>query len=515
MTGNACLFDKVSHFAGQSGEREAVVCGSVRITYAELAERASRIRTGLEGLELAPHSRIAILCGNRPEFFEIWFGTSIAGHVFTPINARLAGPEVAYILNDSQATVLFVDQAFHALVEGIAHDLPDVKQIFTLDDHASWHSLSDWRDSHSSSDPQHPANAGDTVVQMYTSGTTGFPKGVELSHGNFIACARSVMGLEEWQPGEIILATAPLFHTAGSVWSHCALQSGGTVVLLRELSPESVLSAFEEEGVNQTLLVPALLRMILDSPRCATTDYSELRRIVYGASPIPVPVLQRAIKVFACDFEQGYGLTESVGPITMLRPEDHDGGEKMKSCGKAVPGTTIRVADSAGIDCATGEVGEILVAGLQVMKGYWNRPDETRKAIRNGWLHTGDAGYFDGDGYLYIHDRMKDMVISGGENVYPAEVESVLAGCDGVADVAVIGVPDDHWGEAVKAIVVASPDARIEASDVINYARQRIAAFKCPKSVDFVDSIPRNPSGKILKQVLREPYWQGHERRVS
>jgi len=225
--------------------------------------------------------------------------------------------------------------------------------------------------------------------------------------------------------------------------------------------------------------------------------------------------LKRAIEQFACDFEQGYGLTETVGPIAMLRPEDHDGGKKMKSCGKAVPGTEIRVVDSNGTDCAVDEVGELIVSGQQIMKGYWNRPDETRKAIRDGWLYTGDAGYFDSDGFLYIHDRMKDMVISGGENVYPAEVESVLAGCDGVADVAVIGVPDRRWGEAVKALVILKAGLKITEADVIGHARAHIAAYKCPKSVDFVDSIPRNPSGKILKNILREPYWKGHERRVS
>ena len=515
MSGPRCLFDQVSDFARQHAERTALIAGSRRISYGELDNRAKRVGNGLHALQLERQSRIAILCRNRHEFFEIWQGAAMAGHVLSPINAKLAAREIAFILNDSQARLLFVDEAFHGLVQEISDELSAVQQIFTLDSHPKWLSYCDWRGAQCAEELPPLLFPNDTVVQMYTSGTTGFPKGVELGHASMLACVRSMMGLAAWPPGEVSLVTAPLFHTAGCAWAHCALQSGGAVVLLEELSPVAVLSAIENHRVNEALLVPALIRMVLDSPQCANTDFSSLRRILYGASPIPVSILRQAMQVFACDLEQGYGLTESVGPVAMLRPQDHDGGRKMQSCGKAVPGTVIHVVDSDGNECATGEVGEIIVFGPQLMKAYWNRPDDTRDAIRAGWLHTGDAGYYDADGYLYIHDRLKDMIVSGGENIYPAEVEGVLAACSGIAEVAVIGIPDERWGEAVKALIIPQPGSQISARDISDYAHQHMARFKCPKSIDFVESIPRTASGKILKKVLREPYWAGLDRRVS
>ena len=515
MSGPHCLFDQVSDFARQHAERTALITGSRRISYGELDDRAKRVGNGLHALQLERQSRIAILCRNRHEFFEIWQGAAMAGHVLSPINAKLAAREIAFILNDSQARLLFVDETFHGLVQEISGELSAVQQIFTLGSHSKWLSYSDWRDAQSADEPSRSLFPDDTVVQMYTSGTTGFPKGVELGHASVLACVRSMMGLAAWSPGEVALVTAPLFHTAGCAWAHCALQSGGAVVLLEKLSPVAVLSAIENHRVSEALLVPALIRMVLDSPQCANTDFSSLRRILYGASPIPVSSLRQAMQVFACDFEQGYGLTESVGPVAMLRPQDHDGGRKMQSCGKAVPGTVIHVVDADGNECATDEVGEIIVSGPQLMKAYWNRPDDTRDAIRAGWLHTGDAGYYDADGYLYIHDRLKDMIVSGGENIYPAEVEGVLAACSGIAEVAVIGVPDERWGEAVKALVISQPGSQISARDISDYAHQHMARFKCPKSIDFVESIPRTASGKILKKDLREPYWEGFDRRVS
>ncbi len=510
-----CLFDQPQNFAGQRTRQPALIIGSRQISYTELDHRARRVCNGLLALQLDRQCRVAILCANRVEFFEIWQGVSLAGHVLTPINARLTAGEITFILADSQAQLLFVDAGLPQDVLAAVGEVSGVKQIFTFGTHAVGSSYHDWRDNQAADESPVSSQAGDTVVQMYTSGTTGFPKGVELDHTNVLACARSMMGIEAWSPGEVALVTAPLFHTAGSAWAHCALQSGGTVVLLEELSPASVLSAIRIHKVSQALLVPALIRMVLESPDCAQTDFFGLKRLLYGASPIPVAILQEAMQTFACDFEQGYGLTESVGPIAMLRPGDHDGGGKMQSCGKAVPGTSIRVVDADGKACATCEVGEIIISGPQVMKAYWNRPGETSQAIRDGWLYTGDAGYFDAEGYLYIHDRLKDMIVSGGENVYPAEVEGALSGCSGIADVAVIGVPDEKWGESVLALVVVQPGAEINSDDILNYARQHIAGFKCPKVIEFVDSIPRNPGGKILKQVLREPYWTGHDRRVS
>lgn len=515
MSGRRFIFDAIRDYAKNRGKHDALIFGNRRSSYARLAQRIDRVANGLSSLGLRPQSRIAILSGNNDYFFEIWLGAALGGFVLTPVNARLAPPEVLYIVNDSEAEVLFVDGPFEPLVESIAGDLSTVRHIIALDQHGEWPLYKEWREAQSPARFEAGLDPADTMVQMYTSGTTGFPKGVELNHSSVLACARTMMGVSAWQPGEVTLVTAPLFHTAGCAWASCALQSGGTVVLLRETTPAAILNTIEKNKVTEVLLVPAVIQMLLQSPDLASRNFSSLKRILYGASPISVPVLHQAMQAFSCDFEQGYGLTETVGPVAMLRPQDHAMEDKLKSCGKAVPGSGIRVVDAQGNDCAPGDIGEIIVFGVQVMNGYWKRPADTAAAIRDGWLHTGDAGYFDTDGYLYIHDRLKDMIVSGAENVYPAEVERALQDCPGIADVAVIGVPDPQWGEAVKAVVVARPGATLVEKEIIGYARTRIAGFKCPKSVDIVDAIPRNPSGKILKKVLRAPYWQGHDRKVS
>ena len=515
MNNRRFIFDAVRDFAETRADQAALIFDNRITSYGELLRRANRVANGLSALGLQAQSRVAILTGNNDLFFEIWLGSALGNFVLAPINARLAPPEVAFIVNDSQAEVLFVDKPFHHLMADIAGQLTSVRKIISLGAHVDWPAYSEWRSGQSSDQIQVSIDPEETMIQMYTSGTTGFPKGVELNHTSMLACVRSMMGQDAWEPNEVALVTAPLFHTAGSAWANCALQSGGTSVLLPEATPAAILKALEDNAVTQALLVPAVIRMVLQSPECATTDVSSLKRILYGASPIPVPVLRQAVDTFRCDFEQGYGLTETVGPVAMLRPEDHADDNKMQSCGKAVPGTEIRVVNSDGQDCATGDIGEIIVAGAQVMNGYWNRPDDTAAAIHDGWVRTGDAGYFDRDGYLYIHDRLKDMIVSGAENVYPAEVERVLARFPGIADVAVIGVPDERWGEAVKAVVVAKPGAAFSEQDIVEYAREHIARFKCPKSVDFVDAIPRNPSGKILKKELRAPYWEGYDRQVS
>ena len=307
---------------------------------------------GLSSFGLKPQSRIAILTGNNDYFFEIWLGAALGNFVLTPINARLAPPEIAYIVNDCQAEVLIVDGPFQALVEEISADLSTIRQVISLDTHPEWLNYAEWRDQQTADQLQAAADPGDPMVQMYTSGTTGFPKGVELNHSSMLACVRSMMGLTAWEPGEVALVTAPLFHTAGSAWASCAMQSGGTIVLLREANPATILNAFEEHRVTQALLVPAVIQMALQSPECGTKDFSSLKRMLYGAAPITIPVLRQALETFGCEMEQGYGLTETVGPVAMLRPDDHLNDEKLQSCGKAVPGTELRVVDKDGNDCA-------------------------------------------------------------------------------------------------------------------------------------------------------------------
>jgi long-chain acyl-CoA synthetase len=295
------------------------------------------------------------------------------------------------------------------------------------------------------------------------------------------------------------------------------LLPGATTVILPEFDPQRVMESIPLQHVTKLFLVPAALRLVLMASEGRETDFSSLQHIWYGASPIPLDLLRDAMAVFQCDFVQTYGLTETAAQTTFLPPKDHNlkGNERMKSAGKALPNIQIRIVDENGQSLPSGEIGEICIKSPANMSGYWKLPEETAKTIKNGWVHSGDAGYMDEDGYVYIHDRIKDMIVSGGENIYPAEVESAIYGHPAVADVAVIGVPDDKWGEAVKAVVVMVPEQQCTAEELIAYAKERIAAYKAPKSVDFTDALPRNPSGKILKKDLRASYWQGSERMVQ
>ena len=306
----------------------------------------------------------------------------------------------------------------------------------------------------------------------------------------------------------------PLFHMAGSGWALAGLWHGGAVVVLRDVDPAAILDSVARHGVTNLLLVPAVIASLLERDDPAHTDFADLRIVVYGASPISDDVLLRGIDRFGSVFAQVYGMTETTGSVTQLDGADHV-THLLRSCGKPYPWVQLRIVGPDGTDVAPGDVGEVWTRSAQNMLGYWNNPDATAATLRpDGWLRTGDAGYLD-DGYLYLHDRLKDMIVSGGENVYPAEVENVLMTHPGVADAAVIGVPDQRWGEAVKAVIVASPGAELSAEDVIAYARTRLGGFKLPKSVDFVASLPRNPSGKLLKRAIREPYWAGTDRRIG
>ena len=307
----------------------------------------------------------------------------------------------------------------------------------------------------------------------------------------------------------------PLYHIGGSGWAvWSSIGYGGTAVIVREVNPPEILRLISEQRVETGFLVPAVLLFMTQLPESQTADFSSLRNILYGASPISQEVLKRSIDTFGCRFTQVYGLTETTGAITALRHEDHR-GDRLLSCGTAMYGSEICVLGPEGEELPPGELGEICYRGPGLMAGYYNRPQDTAAAIRDGWFHSGDAGYVDADGFFYVKDRIKDMILSGGENIYPAELESVLAGHPAVADVAVIGVPDDRWGETVKAVVVRRPGQELDGTALIEWSRDKLAGFKRPRSIDFVDTIPRNPTGKILKRELREPYWKDQQRRVA
>lgn len=496
------------------------------ITYSEWGGRCMRVGNGLIGEGVKPGGRIAVLDKNTDSYFEVLFGAAVAGAVTVSLNWRLAPAELAFILNDAGAEVLFVCGDFADLAQEVLKSAGTVRSVIALSGGAGdWKPFARWRDSQSATDPGITLAPTSTAVQMYTSGTTGNPKGVELSHQNFYALDRHQannpeerVGCFEWSPGDVNLVTMPVFHISGTGYGVLGFYNGAKNVILPQFEAGSVLRTIEEHRVTKLVLVPAAIQMLLQHPQCRETDFSSIDYLFYGASPIPLALIAEAAQVFRCGLVQLYGLTEVCGAVTYLPAEDHvpEGNERMRSAGKPLPGVSIEIRDEQGSRLKSRQVGEVCIHSPSRMVGYWQRSVDTAATIDEaGWLRSGDAGYLDEDGYVYIHDRVKDMIVSGGENIYPAEVENAIFGHPDVAEVAVIGVPDDRWGEAVKAIVAPKPDTQPDGGEIIEWARERIAGYKLPKSVDFVDALPRNASGKILKRELREPYWTGRERRVN
>jgi long-chain acyl-CoA synthetase len=510
--------DVTRHHAKTRPDGIAIYFEGQRTTFGELDRRASQAANGLIAEGVRPQARIAILSKNSPAFFDLWFGGAKADVVLVPVNFRLAPAEVAFVVDDAGAEILFVSADFYPLVEKIAPDLKSVRRIIALDGgHDRWTGYADWLGSQATTDPALPIPRDHCAIQMYTSGTTGHPKGAQLSHAGLLTLLPGALHqFGDWHNGDVNLVCMPLFHIGGSGWALIGFYRGVPTVLTRDPDPTAILRLIPEYRITKAFMVPALLLFLMQAPQCRETDFSSLELIVYGASPAPIDLVRNALKTFGCGLAQVYGLTETTGAITYLPPSDHDENHagRLKSCGKAMTGIEIRVVDSNGNEVPTGEVGEIVTRSPQNMLGYWNQPEATRRAIRGDWFYTGDAGYLDKDGYIYIYDRVKDMIISGGENIYPAEVESALFGHPAITDVAVIGVPDEKWGEAVKAIVVKRPDARVTAEELIHFARERIAHYKAPRTVDFVTALPRTPTGKILKRELRKPFWAGQERQV-
>ena len=516
------LGDLTRFHARARGDHEALLFEGRSTSYRELDRYASRVANGLLAEGLEPGARVAFLDKNSDELFQVVLGCAKAGAVSVGINWRLAPPEVAYVLNDSRARVLFIGPEFLALAEQVVDQVPSLTRVLAMDEgHARWPSFAEWRNRQSEREPAVAVGTDDVAMQMYTSGTTGHPKGVQLMHRCFFDLWRQPpahdMAFNQWTGDDVSLVAMPGYHIGGVGWGLMGLRPGARNIVVREFDPGTTLDEIAGHGITKLFMVPAAIRMVLEHPRAREVDYASLSYICYGASPIPLDLLREAIDVFQCGFVQLYGMTETTGSATYLPPQDHDleGNERMRSAGKPFPGVRIKVVDDEGRELPPRQVGEICIASPVNMLGYWNLPEATASTLVDGFVHTGDAGYLDEDGYVYVHDRVKDMIVSGAENIYPAEVESALFGHPAVADVAVIGVPDERWGEAVKAMVVLRPGAAADADDIIGFARQRIAGYKLPKSVDFVAELPRNPSGKILKRELRKPYWEGMERNVN
>lgn len=507
--------DLLKHWAIDRPDRLALQEGDLRYSYDELDDRTAKVASALLEAGLQKGDRIAWIGKNSDLYFTLFYGAARAGIVMVPIGWRLAPAEWNYILNDTQAKILFTGVGFDSVGEALENH--NTASIRIVDESAARSMIESAARTHFDS-----AGPDDAVLQLYTSGTTGNPKGAVLSNRNLFALRKQSEGADhaylQWEDDEVILIAMPCAHIGGTGLGIMALATGLPGLVLAEFTPDGVFDAIEHGRATRLFLVPAALQMMVNHSRCASVDYGNLKYILYGAAPIPLELLRQCMAMFDAEFIQVYGMTETTGTICMLPPEDHDpdGNVRMRSAGKPLPGVELRIVDGAGQDLPVGEVGELWTRSSNNMIGYWNLPDATKSTVaEGGWVRTGDAGYLDEDGYLYIHDRVKDMIITGGENVYPAEVESAIYGHPDVLEVAVIGVPDEKWGESVKAVCVPKAGATIDPESVISWAKDRIAGFKAPKSIDVIPALPRNASGKILRKDLRAPYWEGRERQVN
>ncbi|WP_246524628.1 fatty acid--CoA ligase [Sphingobium phenoxybenzoativorans] len=507
--GKPVLAEMIRSHAAERPDATALIFEGRESSYAQFDVHASRVANALIGAGVRPGDRVAFLGKNSDLYFEYWFGAAKAGAVLVPVNWRLAPPEVAYVLGDSAPKIVVADPMFLDRL-----DEANGYRIVVTEPSGNLPLFADWRDAAGSDDPRLDAGYDEPVLQLYTSGTTGNPKGAMLTSRSLLALRQETPAdvmpeWNRWSADDVALIAMPVFHISGSGWGMWSLQHGGKGVVVREFDPHQVLDLLVKYRITKIMMVPTAMRIVCDHPDAAGTDFSFLKYICYGGSAIPLDLMRQAIAVFGCGFAQMYGMTETAGTITGLPPEDHDpeGNDRMRSVGVPLPGVEMRIVGEDGAELQRGTVGEIATRSPSNMTGYHGRPEATAEAIdADGWLRTGDAGYMDADGYIYLADRIKDMIITGGENVYPAEVENALYSHPQVSDVAVIGVPDPKWGEAVKAIVVPVEGQAPEPAALIAWARERIAAYKAPKTVDFREALPRNPSGKILRRLLRDEY---------
>ena len=492
------------------------------LTYQQLDRESDRLANALLAQGIKERSRVAILAKDSPKSYEVLFACAKIKAVLVPINWRLAASEVSYILNDAEVELLFVGSEFHDLVKSIESELTKLKTFVTIEKTAAdWLNYHQWCQQYSDASPEIAIAPDDVAVQLYTSGTTGRPKGVQLGHYSFFAVAkewtRQGQNWLNWQQTDKSLLVVPFFHIGGLWWAIRGLVAGAENILLPAFNPIEVLEVIEKYRITKAAMVPAMIQVMLLEPQCLETDFSSLAYVLYGGSPIAESLLREAMKTFSCDFVQIYGLTETGNCAVCLPETAHTSSNTnlLKSAGKPFPGVSVAIVDSAGKKLPSFQIGEIWLKSPAKMLGYWKLPEATAKTLVDGWIHTGDAGYCDNEGYIYICDRLKDMICYAGENVYPAEIENILYEHPAIQEVGVIGVPDEDFGESIKAVVVLKAGMQAKALDIINFVRGKLADFKLPRSVEFVQTLPRTPSGKVQKGKLREKYWQGYQRQVN
>jgi long-chain acyl-CoA synthetase len=497
----------------------ATQLGSRQRSWAEFEDRIACLAGALRDLGVEPGQRVAMLALNSDRYLEYFFAVAWSGGVFVPINTRLALPEIVYWLEDSGSRILFLDASFVEHLPEIRARLAGIEHFVFVGDGPVPEGCLAFEELISSHAPVSDAGrTGDDLAGLfYTGGTTGRSKGVMLSHRNLVMNALQMLVPIGLQEDDTYLHAAPMFHLADGLMSFAATTLAARHVFIEAFEPEAVLRAIEEHRVTRIILVPTMINMLVHHPKVSSFDLSSLRGLVYGASPMPEAVIRRAMEVMPeVGFYQCYGQTESAPALTVNGREHHDpDGPRLRAAGVAVPGVEISIQDEQGSEVPRGTVGEICAKGENVMLGYWKLEDETRKTLRGGWLHTGDGGFMDEDGVVTIVDRVKDMIISGGENVYSAEVESAVHQHPAVAECAVIGIPHEKWGEQVHAIVCLHEAGSVDADELIAHCKSLIAGFKCPRSVDFREEpLPLSGAGKILKKELRAPFWKDQDRAV-
>ncbi len=500
-------------------DQEIMVFEGQRYTYQETIVRVRRLAAALAGLGVSKGDRIGVLDTNSSRYVEAYFASSMLGAVFVPLNYRAKAQELEYMITTAGARMLMVGDRYASLVSDLRHRLPGVSEYVALQSSQPGMASFEELIAQACEDgDEAEVDEEDVNILLYTSGTTGPPKGVMLTYGDFFAYVCGNTELADGTPRGGALLCVPLYHIAGITSLMTSFFTGRTLVMLRQFEPSEWLAAVQRERITHAFLVPTMLKRVLDHPEFGRYSCTTLEVLAYGAAPMPLPVIRRAIDMFPATvgFVNAFGQTETTATVTMLLPEDHrlEGTaqeverklRRLSSTGRPLPDVEVRIVDAQGVEVKRGEIGEVTVRTSRLMKGYLSPGDATAQTMVNGWLHTRDLGWMDEEGYLYLSGRADDLIIRGGENISPAEVETVLQSHPAIEEVVIIGVPDEDWGEQVMAVVVLRAGSTLTAEEVIDWCRQRLASFKKPDRVEFVTELPRNPLGKVLRKDLREKF---------